>query len=90
MILERSGARTPEQTRDFRLGLARGMWTMPYPTARQMLIYAAFQEKETNRNYEHLRGMLASEESLGAAAWPRFRSRAVAPGLGPSRSGVSR
>ena len=35
--------------------------------ADQMLIYAAFQEKETQRNYEHLRGVLAGHGSFGAA-----------------------
>ena len=67
LLLERSGARTREQTRDFRINLARQEWTLPYPTPRKMLIYAAFQEKETNRNYEHLRDRLAEAGALGAA-----------------------
>jgi len=67
LVLERSGSRTRQQMRDFRTDLARRKWTMPYPTPRQMLIYAAFQEKETNRNYEHLRDVLAGEGALGAA-----------------------
>jgi hypothetical protein len=75
LILERSGARTPEQTRRFRLDLAQNQWTMPYPTARQMLIYAAFQEKETQRNYEHLRGVLASGGSFGAGQGLRIIGR---------------
>ena len=75
LILERSGARTPDQTRRFRLDLARNQWTMPYPTARQMLIYAAFQEKETQRNYEHLRGVLASGGSFGAGQGLRIIGR---------------
>jgi hypothetical protein len=75
LVLERSGARTVEQTRDFRIALARNVWTIPYPTARQMLIYAAFQEKETNRNYEHLRDVLASQGSEGAAQALRIVGR---------------
>jgi hypothetical protein len=75
LILERSGARTPAQTRDFRLELARNQWTMPYPTARQMLIYAAFQEKETQRNYEHLRGVLTAGGSFGAGQGLRIIGR---------------
>jgi hypothetical protein len=75
LILERSGARTPEQTREFRLELARNQWTMPYPTARQMLIYAAFQEKETQRNYEHLRGVLTAGGSFGAGQGLRIIGR---------------
>ena len=75
LVLERSGARTPEQTRDFRMALARKAWTMPYPTARQMLIYASFQEKETQRNYEHLRSVLANGGSLGAAQALRIIGR---------------
>lgn len=75
LILERSGARTPEQTRDFRLELARNQWTMPYPTARQMLIYAAFQEKETQRNYEHLRGVLTDGGAFGAGQGLRIIGR---------------
>ena len=75
LILERSGARTPEQTRDFRMALARKAWTMPYPTARQMLIYASFQEKETQRNYEHLRNVLAGNGSFGAAQGLRIIGR---------------
>jgi hypothetical protein len=75
LILERSGARTPEQTRAFRLALARTAWTMPYPTARQMLIYAAFQEKETQRNYELLRGVLAAGGSFGAGQGLRIIGR---------------
>lgn len=75
LILERAGARTPEQTRRFRLDLAQNQWTMPYPTARQMLIYASFQEKETQRNYEHLRGVLAGGGSFGAAQGLRIIGR---------------
>jgi rubrerythrin len=75
LILERSGARTPEQTRSFRMDLARKSWTMPYPTARQMLIYASFQEKETQRNYEHLREVLAKQGAEGAAQGLRIIGR---------------
>lgn len=75
LVLERSGARTLDQTRDFRLSLARNVWTMPYPTAREMLIYAAFQEKETNRNYEHLRDVLDSQGSEGAGQALRIVGR---------------
>ncbi|MCC6179390.1 MAG: acyl-ACP desaturase [Chloroflexi bacterium] len=75
LILERSGARSREQTRDFRLGLAQNAWTMPYPTARQMLIYASFQEKETQRNYEHLRALLDAQGSFGAARGLRIIGR---------------
>jgi len=75
LVLERSGARTKEQTRDFRMALAGKAWTMPYPTARQMLIYAAFQEKETQRNYEHLRQVLAEGGATGAAQALRIIGR---------------
>ena len=75
LILERSGARTAEQMRAFRTALARHRWTMPYPTPRQMLIYAAFQEKETNRNYEHLRDLLTEQGSTGAAQALRIIGR---------------
>jgi hypothetical protein len=75
LILERSGLRTPERMREFRLRLARNAWTMPYPTAREMLIYSAFQEKETQRNYERLRGVLASQGSNGAAQGLRIIAR---------------
>ncbi|MGE3270369.1 MAG: acyl-ACP desaturase [Chloroflexota bacterium] len=75
LILERSGARTQDETREFRLGLARNAWTMPYPTARQMLIYASFQEKETQRNYELLRGVLAGGGSFGAGQGLRIIGR---------------
>ena len=75
LVLERSGARTPEQMREFRMALARNQWTLPYPTARQMLIYSAFQEKETNRNYEHLRDALANEGALGSAQALRIIGR---------------
>lgn len=75
LILERSGARTPDQTRRFRLDLAQNQWTMPYPTARQMLIYASFQEKETQRNYELLRGVLARGGSFGAGQGLRIIGR---------------
>jgi hypothetical protein len=75
LILERSGARTTDQTRDFRLALARNAWTMPYPTTRQMLIYAAFQEKETQRNYELLRGVLNDSGSAGAGQGLRIIGR---------------
>jgi hypothetical protein len=61
--------------REFRTALARNRWTLPYPTARQMLIYAAFQEKETNRNYEHLRDVLAEQGSTGAAQALRIIGR---------------
>lgn len=67
LILERSGARTPEQMRQFRTDLARSQWTLPYPTAREMLVYAAFQEKETQRNYDHLGARLKEGGSEGAS-----------------------
>jgi hypothetical protein len=67
LILERSGARTPEDMRRFRTDLARSQWTLPYPTAREMLIYAAFQEKETQRNYDHLGKVLENEGAAGAS-----------------------
>ncbi len=67
LILERSGARTPEQTKRFRLDLAKNAWTLPYPTARQMLVYAGFQEKETQRNYALLGGVLENDGAEGAA-----------------------
>ncbi len=67
LILERSGARTPEDMRKFRTDLARSQWNMPYPTAREMLIYAAFQEKETQRNYDHLGDVLKKEGAEGAS-----------------------
>jgi hypothetical protein len=67
LILERSGARTPEHMRNFRTDLARNQWNMPYPTAREMLIYAAFQEKETQRNYDHLGKVLEKEGAEGAS-----------------------
>ena len=75
LVLERAGARTRQQMRDFRTALARNEWTSPYPTPRQMLIYAAFQEKETNRNYEHLREVLTRGGSLGAAQALRIIGR---------------
>ena len=58
-----------------RLDLARNAWTMPYPTAREMLVYAAFQEKHTQRNYEHLRGVLSNHGSFGAAQALRIIAR---------------
>ncbi len=75
LVLERSKARTHEQMRKFRTDLARSAWVMPYPTPRLMLIYAAFQEKETNRNYEHLRDVLAETGSGGAAQALRIIGR---------------
>lgn len=75
LILERSGVRTPDQMREFRTELARNVWTMPYPTAREMLIYAAFQEKETQRNYELLRGVMTAQGSFGAAQGLRIIAR---------------
>ncbi len=75
LVLERSGARTPDHMREFRQTLARNVWTMPYPTAREMLIYAAFQEKETHRNYELLRGVVVDQGAEGAGQGLRTISR---------------
>jgi acyl-[acyl-carrier-protein] desaturase len=75
LILERSGVRTPDEMRSFRIDLARNVWTMPYPTPREMLIYAAFQEKETQRNYELLRGVMSTQGSFGASQGLRIIAR---------------
>ena len=66
LVLERAGARTHEQMRAFRQALARNEWTSPYPTPRKMIVYAAFQEKETQRNYQHLRDVLLKHGAVGA------------------------
>jgi acyl-[acyl-carrier-protein] desaturase len=75
LVLERSGARTAEQTRSQRLDLARNEWTPPYLMPRQMLIYGAFQEKETGRNYGQLRDVLTSQGGIGAAHALRIIAR---------------
>jgi acyl-[acyl-carrier-protein] desaturase len=67
LILERSGARTPEQIAGFRRQLWRSVWTAPFDTARQMLCYAMIQEKATNRNYVQLREVALNQGAEAAA-----------------------
>jgi len=74
LVLTRSGMRTPDQVKEFRLSLWRTAWVAPFNTARQMLCYSAFQESVTNRNYLRLRqvaldqGAQAVAEGLGLLA----------------------
>jgi acyl-[acyl-carrier-protein] desaturase len=75
LVLERSGARTSEETTAFRRGLWRTKWTAPFSTARQMLCYAAIQEKATNRNYEKLHDIALAQGAEGAAGGIRYLSR---------------
>jgi acyl-[acyl-carrier-protein] desaturase len=75
LVLHRSGARTSEQVADFRRELWRTLWTPPFHTARQMLCYAAVQEKATNRNYEQLRDLAVNQGATAAAAGIRYLAR---------------
>jgi acyl-[acyl-carrier-protein] desaturase len=75
LILQRSRARTPQELTMFRQQLWRKVWTAPFNTARQMLCYAAIQEKATNRNYEQLRGIALDQGAEGAAAGIRLLCR---------------
>ncbi|MFW6051953.1 MAG: acyl-ACP desaturase [Myxococcota bacterium] len=45
--LVRSGKRTEEQMHDFQARLMEERWAPPFPTGRQMSIYAMFQEQAT-------------------------------------------
>jgi acyl-[acyl-carrier-protein] desaturase len=75
LVLIRSGARTEEQVAEFRRGLFRKVWRPPFDQARQMLVYAAYQERATNRNYVQLREVALKLGAEGAAAGLNYLAR---------------
>jgi acyl-[acyl-carrier protein] desaturase len=75
LLLIRSGARTAAQVAEFRRGLFRRFWRPPFDRARQMLVYAVYQEKATNRNYVQLREVALKQGAEGAAAGLNFLAR---------------
>ena len=75
LVLIRSGARTEEQVAEFRRGLFRKIWRPPFDQARQMLVYAAYQERATNRNYVQLREVALKQGAEGAAAGLNYLAR---------------
>src|SRR5258708_5420961 len=67
LILERTGQLTQRAMQeDYYANLAR-TWDPPFPTARQMVLYAAFQEQLTSLNYRAL-AKRALEEGAPTAA----------------------
>lgn len=67
LILERTGQLTQAAMQDdYYANLAR-TWEPPFPTARQMVLYAAFQEQLTSLNYRAL-AKRALEEGAPTAA----------------------
>jgi len=67
LILERTGHLSQEVLQeDYYANLAR-TWEPPFPTARQMVLYAAFQEQLTSLNYRAL-AKRALEEGAPTAA----------------------
>jgi hypothetical protein len=67
LILERTGHLTQDELQeDYYANLAR-TWEPPFPTARQMVLYAAFQEQLTSLNYRAL-AKRALEEGAPTAA----------------------
>lgn len=59
--------KTPEELRVDRENVVSNTWEQPFPTARQMVIYAYLQEKQTNLQYENL-VQRAMKESAPMAA----------------------
>jgi acyl-[acyl-carrier-protein] desaturase len=57
--LIRSGRRTPAQMEALNDRLLAGEWTLPFTTARRMLIYSMFQELATQLNYINLSKLTA-------------------------------
>jgi acyl-[acyl-carrier-protein] desaturase len=53
--LLRSGKRTKKEIDTFSDAVLNHEWELPYPTARQMMIYTTFQELSTGLNYKNLR-----------------------------------
>ena len=75
LVLIRSGARSEEQVAEFRRGLFRKVWRPPFDQARQMLVYAAYQERATNRNYIQLREVALKQGAEGAAVGLNYLAR---------------
>jgi hypothetical protein len=63
LILERTGHLTQDELQeDYYSNLAR-TWEPPFPTARQMVLYAAFQEQLTSLNYRALAKRAVEEDA---------------------------
>ena len=75
LVLIRSGARSEAQVAEFRRGVFRKVWRPPFDQARQMLVYAAYQERATNRNYVQLREVALKQGAEGAAAGLNYLAR---------------
>lgn len=54
LILKKTGHKTLAQLHDEQEAGLLKTWEMPFPTARQMVIYAAFQERNTDLAYREL------------------------------------
>lgn len=67
LILERTGQLTQQELEDDYYANLAMTWEPPFPTARQMVLYAAFQEQLTSLNYQAL-AKRAIEEGAPTAA----------------------
>jgi acyl-[acyl-carrier-protein] desaturase len=73
--LIRSGKRTQEQVFDYQAQLMQEEWKPPFPTARQMTIYAVFQEKATFVIYLRHEALAKKYNCEALAACYRFNAR---------------
>jgi acyl-[acyl-carrier-protein] desaturase len=69
MWLQRSGKRSTEEIEGFCDQVLQNEWQLPYPNARQMMVYTVFQELATGLNYRNLRrkAIEQKDEALSTA-----------------------
>jgi hypothetical protein len=75
LILERTGHRTQEQLAEDQMAGLLKTWETPFPTARQVVLYAAFQELQTRDAYKALADRAMEEDAPITAGILRLISR---------------
>jgi hypothetical protein len=67
MAMEATGFKTAEEIEDDYYRRRENVWSAPYPTLRQVIIYAGFQEPFTKAAYEILQRRAIEEGALNVA-----------------------
>lgn len=75
LILERTGNKTAQQLIDDQQANLLKTWELPFPTQRQMVLYAAFQERNTDLAYRALATQADKEDAPITATILRIISK---------------
>ncbi len=67
LILERTGHKTAQQLAEDQMASLLRTWELPFPTGRQIVLYAAFQEMQTRDAYNSLSKRAEAEGALTVA-----------------------